>query len=104
MFTPRTTPDAQPIAATLKPTEILYYFDEPILFFADTPLFPLLCNKTDETRDINQYFVVQTSKSVVSQLKSGKISVRTSFSQPWCWIVETDKWFNIRKTWGLEIA
>jgi hypothetical protein len=102
MFTPRPAPDERPIATALKPREVLYYFDEPILFWADTAFCPILCNKTDETRDVNQYLAVQTNNTVLSQLKEGKVSVRASFAQPWCWIIETDKRFNVIKSWGLE--
>jgi hypothetical protein len=102
MFEPRTAPDREFAASSLKPSEVLYYFDEPLVFRADGKYSPLLCNKTDDDGEgINQYICVQTSDRVVANLKSGRMSLRAAFEQPWCWIIEARSRYEVIRSWGL---
>jgi hypothetical protein len=84
-----------PIAAKLAPTEILYYYDEPLIFTAEARFGPVICSKTDERNGSSEYLVAPTTKSTIEQLRSGSVSLRTAFSQPWCWLVEMDHDFNL---------
>jgi hypothetical protein len=91
-------PGQELIATKLVPSEVLYYYDEPLIFTAEARLGPVICSKTDQRDGLSEYLVVPTTKSIVGQLRSGGISVRTAFSQPWCWLVETDEDFNLVKS------
>lgn len=94
----RVPPHQEPLAEKLQPTEVLYYYDEPLIFTAEIPTGLVICSKTDQVNGLSEYLVVPTVKSIVEQLKSGSISLRTAFSQPWCWLVETDEDFNLLKS------
>lgn len=101
MWTPigESTPD---LLRQITPDEVLYYFDEPLLFTCRS-LFPMLCYKIDESAGISQYLSVQTNPEIILQLRNGNISVRSALWQPWCWIVETDDEFRVRRSWGQSI-
>lgn len=88
-------PDREPIATNLVPTEVLYYFDEPLIFTAEARFGPVICSKIDQIDGLSEYLVVPTTKSIVEHLRKGSVSLRTAFSQPWCWLVQTDEEFNL---------
>ncbi len=75
---------------TLKPSTVLYYYDEPLIFLAETQFTPVLVIKVNEDEATSQYLAVSSSQSVVDQLRKGNLSLRAAFSQPWCWLL----WLN----------
>src|SRR5438105_14032098 len=103
MWHPNIKMETKPFSERIEPLEVLYYFDEPLVFSSRTNHFPVLCYKTDDDVSLHQYLVVQSSRDVIENVRGGRISLREALLQPWCWIVETDIGFNIKHSWGLNI-
>lgn len=70
--------------------EVLIEYDGPRLFVAQTAMFTALFMLVDEAERAMRYIVVPASERIVSELKSGIISVRGALDQPRLWIVETN--------------
>src|SRR5437763_12617193 len=88
--------------AELKPHEVLYFFDTPLLYVSRPRPFPVICYKLDEVGGKSQYLISQTNDRVVSQVRNGSLSVNSALSQPWLWIAEADKQFNVTRCVGLS--
>lgn len=84
-----------PFGGSIDPDDVLYFYDEPLIFTAKTPISHLLCSKVDERNGISHYLAVSTNDTVISRLKSGRMSLRSAFYQTWCWIIETDDDFAV---------
>ncbi len=87
---------------TLFPSEVLYYYDGPVIFFSNEFNIPLLCSKIDEIDNQEKYLVVVSSPSAISGVKDGKISLRAAFSQPWFWIMTVDEDYHVQSSVGHE--
>jgi len=89
----------------LKPNDILFYYDEPLLFVVScNPPVMLLCQKYNEDGDISKYLCVGTDDAIIERLKSGQISVRDALRQPICWLVETNSDFVILKSTNYSLT
>lgn len=88
---------------TIRPSQVLYYYDEPLIFFSDSDRLPLLVIKVDEEDGLSEYLAVIASSSLVDDLKAGKVSLRAAFMQPWCWLISTNEMFEIKKLKGMPV-
>ena len=70
--------------------EVLIEYDGPRLFVAQTAMCTALFMLVDEAERAMRFIVVPTSERIISELKSGIISVRGALDQPLMWIVETN--------------
>ncbi len=93
-----------PISAQIVPDDILYYYDEPLTFVANTPYFPILCYKFDETANGSVYLAVQTNSRIISGLKNGHISLRRALHNAWCWVIEANSDFAVISSNGFDMA
>lgn len=73
----------------ISPEEILYEFDGPRIFTAQSALGELLFYLADEKDGVCRYIVAPTNASIVGLLKSGVRSVRDALNQPWVWFLDT---------------
>jgi hypothetical protein len=67
--------------------EVLYFYDEPLIF---TTIFGgdlYLCIKIGEDENINKYFVVLTSQNIIDKLINNEITLRSAFYNVSCWIM-----------------
>jgi hypothetical protein len=103
MWTPLGKPSHNPSFNRIEPRDVLFYFDEPLLFTSNAQSRMLLCYKLDQSEGISQYILVPTSTHLVTNLKRGAISLRSALSQSWSWIVEADDMFNVLRTWEQNI-
>lgn len=86
----------------MEPDEVLYKFDEPLVFTVMAGFLSYLCIKIDETEFEGQYAslyaLAPTNTQIVSGLTAGKISARSAFMQPYLYIAEAIG-NNIVRTW-----
>ena len=83
---------------SIRPTEILYFFQEPQLFVVQLDGRFVICLKVDEHDGENLYLICPTSKAIIEGMKVGKISLLAAFNQPWCWIVHTGADFSVLRS------
>lgn len=83
---------ATPVAAEdfqgIEPKEVLYDFDGPRIFTADTSLGELLFYLADEQDGTCRYVAAPTNPRLVEKLKTGIHSVRQALDQPWIWVAD----------------
>lgn len=80
------------------PAEVLYEFEEPLIFVhGDVPVQSLWYKQTG-TPSGPQYWVVPTSDPILTRLKSGRISMLDALRQPWASIIEIDRDQRIVRT------
>ncbi|MBF0548934.1 MAG: hypothetical protein HQK60_00220 [Deltaproteobacteria bacterium] len=87
------------------PEEMLYEYNEPLIFTFKTPLNGLaIAYLSDDQDDILRYVVAPTRPSIVDKLKLGTISIREALDQPIMWLVDitTTDW-GVRKSWQIQI-
>ncbi len=84
----------------IHPQDILYFFDEPMIFYSETDIGPLLFLCIDQLENERRYLAVSSAPLVLEKLRQGEISLRVAFTQPWCWLVTTDINFVVRSAIG----
>lgn len=81
------------------PDEILYAFDEPIVFSARVGLSNALFVKFDEDGGLNYYYVCPISSETLAALKSNELSLRGALTTAPNSIVEIDGQFSVKRYW-----
>lgn len=77
----------------LTPAEILYDFDGPCIFTAQTPLgVEVLAYLAEDLEDegLLRFIVATTSEVTVNELKSGTLSVREALDRGSLWMVDVN--------------
>ena len=92
------------IGESIHPEEVLYYYDEPLIFVTRNGAFPLLCLKVDENRLGNIFLCVSTSDTITQKLQQGKLSLKAAFSQPWCFIIGASSSYTVNSVNGVDIS
>ena len=95
-------PDTSSFIKNIEPAEVLYYFDEPLIFWTRSNFAPLLCTKADERGGVSRYLAVMTSPKSIDALKSGQMSLRAAFLQQWCWLIDATPEFGVVHWEGVE--
>jgi hypothetical protein len=72
----------------LAPSEVLYEFDGPRIFSAQSPLGDLLCFLVDDDGAELRFIAAPTNPDILAKLKDGIRSVRDALDQPWVWFVD----------------
>jgi hypothetical protein len=90
------------IFASIKPSKVLYYFDEPLIFFTENTPIPLLCLKIDNGHRERQFLAVAAPSQTIDRLIAGTLSLRSAFTQTWCWIIRTRADFSVLEAKGLS--
>lgn len=72
----------------LAPSEVLYDFDGPRIFSAQSPLGDLLCFLVDDDGAELRFIAAPTNPDILAKLKDGIRSVRDALDQPWVWFVD----------------
>ncbi|MBF0507850.1 MAG: hypothetical protein HQK57_02865 [Deltaproteobacteria bacterium] len=96
---------AELIGNIFPPEEMLYEFNEPLIFTFKTPWNGLaIAYLSDDQDDILRYVVAPTRPSIVDKLKSGTISIRDALDQPIVWLVDiTTSGWSVRKAWQIQL-
>lgn len=72
----------------LCPKEVLYYFEEPVIFTAEFCGLIYLVSKVDEGPEGDAFLASPTSKKILEMLRAGRISMRSAVMQPYfLWII-----------------
>src|SRR5437868_4216388 len=103
MLIPSRRTEENPPVRGLEPKDVLFYYDEPLLFSSSLNSRLVLCYKIDEIDEYSQYLLVPTNMNTIDRLKSGAISVRTALLQSWCWIADVDDSLKIIRWWEENI-
>jgi hypothetical protein len=82
------------------PQAVLYFFDEPLIFYSETEIGPLLLLCIDQLENGRRYLAVSSAPPLLKKLRQGEISLRSAFTQPWCWLVTTDTNFVVGSAIG----
>lgn len=81
------------VLGPLKPSEVLYAFDGPCIFKAETPygttVLAYLSEDLEEEEQL-RYIVATTSDGTLEELKRGVISVREALDRGSLWLVDFD--------------
>jgi hypothetical protein len=72
----------------LDPVEVLYEFDGPRIFTAQSSFGDLLCFLSDDDGEQLRYIVAPTNPVILEKLKSGCRPLRDALDQPWVWFVD----------------
>jgi hypothetical protein len=101
------TPDNAPtgeLSVQIIPTEVLYYYDGPVIFTANIGLTEFLFYKIDELQSSDLFLLAQTHDSVNKALMQGHLSLRGSITSDNCWILEIDRKFDAKRYWKVSSA
>ena len=72
----------------LKPTEVLYEYDGPRIFSAQSPLGELLCFLADDDGETLRFIAAPTNTDILDKLKGGIRQLRDALDQPWVWVLD----------------
>ncbi|WP_291847519.1 hypothetical protein [Bradyrhizobium sp.] len=86
------------------PSEVLYAFDQPIVFVADVGLSSTLFVKFQENNDSNYYYACPIGEEHLSALKSNELSLRGALGYGPTSIVDLSDDFHVRRFWHDEIS
>ncbi|WP_414451531.1 hypothetical protein AB4851_22580 [Burkholderia sp. 22PA0099] len=86
------------IVGELRPVVVLYEYDGPQIFVAESCGRPLLVYVSDVDEEDRYYrlLVVATSEAILNSLRAGKLSLIDALNQPWMHAVD--------KTFGGEVT
>lgn len=71
-----------------EPVEILYEYDGPRIFTANSTLGELLCFLADDDGKTLRYIAAPTNPNILEKLKNGYRPLRDALDQPWVWFVD----------------
>lgn len=75
----------------IKPEDVLYYYEKPILFTAKMGLFEVICYKADELETFDLYIVSQIDAAILSALRAGRLSIKGALaSKGNSWMIKLD--------------
>jgi hypothetical protein len=87
-----------------EPDEVLYDFDGPRIFTADSSFGSLLYFLAEEDNEVARFVVAPTNVQIVERLKNGVSSVRDALNQPWVWILDIAIDGTPQKCWRCTLA
>lgn len=88
----------------ITPLEVLYEFDEPMIFTARIGIVPAIVRKMTQMRDAALFVVVFVVDEKLALLKEGKLSVRGAFEEEHSWIIELDHEFRAQRYWDVHTS
>ncbi|HEY0866405.1 MAG TPA: hypothetical protein VGE01_03445 [Fimbriimonas sp.] len=81
------------VVGALVPSEVLYYFDGPCIFWTETAVGTLVLAYLSEDLEAERslrYVISTTSTGTIAELKRGVVSVREAMERGSLWIVDLD--------------
>lgn len=98
---------AQPIGSgsgiDLTPVQVLYQYNEPLLFRSRMGLADVLCYKLEEIENNDLYLVSLANEQAILALAKGQISIRGALENDTYWIVEANGFVSIR-AWNVPAS
>lgn len=85
--------------------EVLFFFDEPLIFVGVVSQNKVVCYKyaEDEDGEFSYYIAAPTSDRLISAAKSGRLSIRGLLSIPALWIYEADQSGDLSRLWPCSL-
>src|SRR5262249_15372860 len=88
----------------LQPIEVLYHYDEPLIFTVNFGPATFLLYKIGQEQNSRRYLSVATFDAAIDALRGGRISVRGALDQDTYWIIDTDSDLNVKAAWKVPFA
>lgn len=88
----------------LKPSEILYEFDGPRIFTAQSSFGDLLCFLADDDGELLRFITAPTNADILAKLKNGIRPLRDALDQPWVWFVDVNYDGKAKAAWRGSLA
>ena len=89
--------------ATLKPDDVLYRFDGPIIFTATIGISKMLLCKIDEYDDLDVFLSAHTNQETVKALAANELSVRGALGNSHCYLILADAEGGLQHFCGTQI-
>lgn len=88
----------------VEPDEVLYEFDGPRIFTANSSFGTLLYFLAEEDDGVSRFIAAPTNPQVIERLKNGISSVRDALNQPWIWVLDISFDGTPQKSWRCTLA
>jgi hypothetical protein len=98
-WTPQEPPARNGFTGAITPDEVLYFYEQPLLFTVKMGVFEALCYKADELQNTDLYLLSTTNEHVLDALKQGAISIKGALSAPGYWLVEVSRNLVALSSW-----
>lgn len=103
-WTPKQAPDTVKFVDHLAPGEVLYFFDQPLVFTTSAPdgrLF--LCLVVEEFGRVFRCLVAPTDRACVASLRDHNSPLLDAIGKSRLWLVEMDEDLVVRHSWDIGI-
>jgi hypothetical protein len=88
----------------LSPAEVLYYYDEPLIFTAAFGPATFIVYKVASGNGFKRFLTTSTFHPIIAALKTGRLSLRGALDQATFWVLDTDDDLNVIKAWEVAEA
>ncbi|SIT06116.1 hypothetical protein [Paracoccus saliphilus] len=95
-------PDGSIREQTITPKDVLFEFDEPLIFRSDVGVLDCLLNKVSSRQETSYYLACETNDLTINALRHGRISVLGAFNSNNFWIFGTNPHGAIEAYWRLS--
>lgn len=101
-----TTPLKEWSPSRLEPLEVLYEFDQPMIFTTTLPSLGLvlayLVEPADDGEFGGRFLAVPTNATMLADLRRGRMSVRDALLNSWLWLIDMDASGTAREAWHID--
>jgi hypothetical protein len=87
---------------SIQPSDVLYYYDGPILFSAAVGLTDFLFYKVEELDGSDLFLITHTTDTIIEAVKKGALSLRGALTNPDYWILDVDAAMQVRRYWSVR--
>jgi len=81
------------------PEDVLYFYDEPLIYVSTMGFFDAICSKIDDNGTSNLVLICPTDNKTLAALKGGLISVRGALTAKNYWVADVDYDYVVRRAW-----
>lgn len=100
MWSSQLPPDGNLAHAEIRPDEVLYEYDGPLIYRSRIGLVDLILNKVRSNGPCHRYVACQTDSSTIDAVRAGKISLYGAFDRKSYWIIDFDSNFRVQAYWN----
>ncbi|MBX8812127.1 hypothetical protein [Pseudochrobactrum sp. AO18b] len=93
-------PDGNLNNMVVLPEDVLFEYDEPLIFRTTFGLMNALVSKVSERDGVGIYLACETNNRTVKALKEGSLSVFGAFDNPSLWLLAIDDAMSVQSYWN----
>ena len=82
LWSPSDAPISSDLVNHLVPSEVIYFYDGPILFTMKMGFLDVLVYKVDENDELDLFLLKLISGEEISRLRQGRLSLRGALQAP----------------------